>query len=453
MDSKIRNAVEQFSDASFIPDWRQLEQRLDIEMPVKKKRRRFVIFWIVLAISSVGISYLWYSADHNYKAHSLSVAETSKENNLYKKALRAKFEKDEKPDTIAPVQANTIPVQDNTKEQHSLTSTSSFEKRSIYEQPGENTFPTSLSNKSARKNIENIRVKLSDNRTVYNKVTAEKIAATDYLPVEEPKKQIIDNSHSVSNDLSDNASNASDSRNDSLTGTASSLPKDNMIEKSNSGNKAKLHSKLNSRITFTLSGGANFNSVQLNKPSRAGYDYGLLLGYRISQKFEIRTGVILSKKYFKTGGSILSFDSAKLNLPSYNSIKLEDATGYCRFIEIPVMLQYYFPADAKTNFYTAGGFSINKMRMENIDYTFLADGSTVIERSHANAYHKNGGFSTSVSSNFAFGINRSFSRTWSLSVESFVKFPLTRFNDNNLRFSTFDMSLSATYNLPGKRKK
>ncbi|MGQ7385844.1 hypothetical protein ACTGVI_12495, partial [Streptococcus suis] len=75
-----------------------------------------------------------------------------------------------------------------------------------------------------------------------------------------------------------------------------------------------------SRFSFAAVGGVNVNSVQLSKLSQPGYDYGLLLGYRISPKIEIRSGVIRAKKYFTTSGNNISFDSAKLNLPSYNSI-------------------------------------------------------------------------------------------------------------------------------------
>lgn len=446
MDSKIRKAIEQFSDSSFIPDWRQLEQKLDIEMPVKKKRRRFFIFWIMFAISSAGIFYLWYSAGHSYKAHNSSVAKTSTQNNQSAEKSKLPPEKNDIPEKLNP-------VLDKTKEQQSLTSTSSFDKENMYETIKNNALPTSLSNNEDKEGLKNTKAMLSDNRTVYKKEVTEKIATTDYLLIEEQKKKISDNSNLVSDDLSDNSSNASVSPTDSISTVLSSSSKDSIFKKINSNSKAKQNLKLSNRITFTLSGGTNFNSVQLNKPSKAGYDYGLLLGYRFSQNVEIRTGVILSKKYFQTNGSNLSFDSAKLNLPTYNSIKLEDATGYCRFVEIPVMLYYRLPSRTKTNLYVASGFSVNKMRMESIDYTFLTDGSTVIERSHTNAYHRNSGFSTSLTSNFALGINRSINKAWNLSAESYARFPLTRFNDNNLKFSTFGMSLSATYKLPGKRKK
>lgn len=445
MDTKIRNAIEQFSDTSFIPDWEQLERKLDIEMPVKKKRRRLILFWMVFVILSGSLSYMWYNAGPNNKPYNPSIAETTKQNPQAVEAAQVPPEKNESAETL-------LPSHDKTKEQQLVISASPFDAKNIYETIKEKTLSASVSNKTAKKNITNTGVRLSDYGAVFNKEATEKITAASYLPKEESKNQTISSSYpSAKNDLVSSSSHSLSSLNDSTTTALSPLPKDSIVEKGNAN--AKQHSKLNGRITFTLSGGTNFNSVQLNQPSRAGYDYGLLLGYRFSKNFEIRSGVILSKKYFKTSGNNLSFDSAKLNLPSYNSIKLEDATGYCRFIEIPVMLYYRFPASKKTKFYAAGGFSVNKMRMENIDYTFLADGSTVIERSHANAYHKNSGFSTSLTSNFALGINLSINKVWNFSVESYAKFPLTRFNDNNLKFSTFGVSLSATYSLPSKRKK
>ncbi|MFX8527739.1 hypothetical protein ABTM08_20070, partial [Acinetobacter baumannii] len=75
------------------------------------------------------------------------------------------------------------------------------------------------------------------------------------------------------------------------------------------------------------------------------------------------------------------------SLPSYSSINLQDANRYCRFIEIPIMFLYHFSPQKKTGFYAGAGLSISKMRMENIDYTFLLDASTVVERTHAGIYH------------------------------------------------------------------
>ncbi|MEI2823744.1 MAG: hypothetical protein V9F02_10000 [Chitinophagaceae bacterium] len=49
LDEKIRQAAAHYPALDFIPEWKQLEGKLDIELPVKKKRRRLIVFWLLFA--------------------------------------------------------------------------------------------------------------------------------------------------------------------------------------------------------------------------------------------------------------------------------------------------------------------------------------------------------------------------------------------------------------------
>lgn len=68
-DNKFRLAIERHTDLSFIPEWSKLEQRLDIEMPVKKKRRRFILFWFLFAGLLAGTAYWGFDGDYNTKKY------------------------------------------------------------------------------------------------------------------------------------------------------------------------------------------------------------------------------------------------------------------------------------------------------------------------------------------------------------------------------------------------
>ena len=57
LEETSKNAAEQFSDKSLIPDWQQLEKKLDIELPVKKKRRRFAAIWFLFTVLFIGSFY------------------------------------------------------------------------------------------------------------------------------------------------------------------------------------------------------------------------------------------------------------------------------------------------------------------------------------------------------------------------------------------------------------
>ena len=91
--------------------------------------------------------------------------------------------------------------------------------------------------------------------------------------------------------------------------------------------------------------------------------------------------------------------------------------------------------------------------MEKIDYTFLVNTNTIVERTHAGAYHNADGYSTSVTSNFSFGLKQKLSEQWSFGFEPYIKIPLTKVNDSDLKLTTFGASTSLIFNLPSKKNK
>lgn len=442
-DNRIRFALERHTDLSLIPDWNKLEEKLDIEMPVKKKRRRFIVFWFLFAGVLAGTAYWGFDGNYNTKKYysdktpvdtkqNVIVPDESKNNESVKlqdenivKDNTDNLLKDTEPNSsIIPALSNpqtiyTKKVSVNNRQKSSISVTTPLMEQGYEVGGNAKAFDKKISNEKLAGSDIAVENKLNlgtEEINVPEKTTT--ISNTDILKEEDIAAIVKDTANSITNN-----------------------PKPN-VKKPNI-----------SRFSFTAVSGVNLNSVQLNKPSKPGYDYGLLVGYRFSPKIEIRSGILFSKKFFTTSGKDISFDSAKLNLPSYTSINLEDATGYCRFLEIPVMLYYNLPSKNKTSFFTAAGFSINKMRMESVHYKFIADGSTVIERSHSSAYHNSNDFSTSITSNFSVGIKQQINKNWNISFEPYLRLPLTRFNNNNLRFSSFGTMLSLTYSLPTKRKK
>lgn len=455
LDEKVRKAAAHYPALFLVPDWKQLEEKLDIELPVKKKRRRLIIFWLLFAGLLTGASYIVFTGHiseikNKETAKSISTNSTNKtkpvsatKNNstssegIYQDSLTK--------DLIQPDNSTIV-----------ITRKSSGTEKVDSENAGE--LITTTVNQNSVPGQEGILIKQKRNK--HNGQTL----------LKERKLEIIRESNQVEPYLNSNTASTSPIENKSLVSIATdtktftgptiknsvSVVSSGIESNTTSGNKvekSKQIKKNSSRFSISALGGTNLNSVQFNNPSKAGFDYGILVGYRISPKLEVRTGLIFSKKYFTTTGKNISFDSAKLNLPSYNTINLEDATGYCRFMEVPVMLFYQFSSKRKINFYAAGGFSINKMRMESVHYTFLADGNTIVERSHTSARHNKSDFSTSVTSNFSIGLKYNLNKRWNISARPYLKLPLTRVNDNNLRFSTFGTMLLFTYNLPAQKKK
>ena len=437
-----RKAVQEFSDESLIPSWEQLEKKLNVELPVKKKRIKVIGFWVFFA-GLLG-SFLYIGNEGNKRGFSINGnnnynAESPLQTNINRKQqeLMTVFNlPTTNPDSVEQIN-RIIAVNGNVAEEKKLNKVSG--RTSLHS--------SSILKKSVNKN------------------TTAKIKMI--LSVVEPKndKLLSDNKEKSNVVIEVQGEEALNDKNDKLTKEEKiPLAVDSMVNKTtatNSNNTQTLNDTVNKKIntkrshSFTIAAiaGTNINSVSFNKSSRAGFDYGFLAGYKLSPKFEIKTGVIFSRKYFATTGKNISFDSAKLNLPSYSKISLEDATGYCRFVEIPVMLYYSFAAKRKTSFYAGAGFSINKMRMENIDYTFVVNTNTIVHRNHTNAYHSADGYSASITSNFSFGLKQKLSHKWSIAFEPYLKIPLTDVNNSDLKLTTFGTSASLIFNLPNKKKK
>ena len=81
-DNRIRFAVERHTDLSLIPDWNKLEEKLDIEMPVKKKRRRFIVFWFLFAGLLAGTAYWGFHGNFNSKENYANQTPTDTKQNV-----------------------------------------------------------------------------------------------------------------------------------------------------------------------------------------------------------------------------------------------------------------------------------------------------------------------------------------------------------------------------------
>lgn len=438
-----KKAAEDFHDSSLIPTWDKMEQQLDIELPVKKKRRRVIFFWILFSVFIGGIVYMsendWYNAKHtNLKETQLSspIKKNDEVNQSNAQKTGATENIQTTPNRVPQLQAG------NTSKENTL----------VYENASDNVL---LLKKSDENDIRKTSINIKESRPSKTSSTSQLFTNNKSDILTEDNNLLMS---SVNDTIKQNAvvhkaidfnpeeitANPNGGVNSSLVTTSTGVDSISNFPISTSKHQKQIERK--SRFSIAAVAGTNFNNVKFNQTSKQGLDYGLLLGYRITPNIELRTGLLMSKKYFHANGKVISFDSAKLNLPSYNSINLQHANGYCSFIEIPVMFLYHFSPQKKMGFYAGAGLSISKMRMENINYTFLIDASTVVERTHAGIYHNMNNSFTSLTSNFSIGIKRRVSQNWSIAAEPYIKLPITKINDSDLKLTTFGATLIVTFN-------
>lgn len=431
---KSRQAAEDFFDASLVPTWKQMETKLDAEMPVEKKKRRVVIFWLLCFGFLAGGIFTSIQMDKNSKRRETSFSSQAKPT------------------------VNSDKLNDTGSNNTRLTNTKQQYNRNRY------TLDTLTENEARFKNEKEEIVntefsveKVVDKKAVQYKTKVKqviKITAPDIVSNKFLTKEVFNTTAAEQNNSDYETKNSMTVFNHSNTDKVknindsftSKLKIDTLNSVRNTNSPVAKKSKNSKILLIGLSAGLNFNHVRYNNFSSPGYDVALVAGYRLSPKLELRAGINFSKKHFNANGKAMVFDSAKLNLPSYNSINLEAANGYCRFTEVPVMLFYYLPKKNKLSLLVGAGFSVNRMRMENVNYTFKTDAGAIIQRTHNGLYHNMETPATSFTANISFGVQYKISPRLNFSIEPYVKLPINKINNSNLKITTLGSSFSIFYN-------
>lgn len=169
--------------------------------------------------------------------------------------------------------------------------------------------------------------------------------------------------------------------------------------------------------------GPDLSTIKYQQINNIGYSVGLLVGYNISRKVSVETGVFYSNKKYYTEGKY--FDKAKAGIPS--SVYIHDLDGGCNMFEVPVSVRYNFSTRANTLFATAGVTSYF-MKKENYDYKAYTGGT------YYDGYksYKNSGNHFFANMQFSVGYNYQLSKKISLRAEPYIKVPINKIGIGNM---------------------
>lgn len=109
---------------------------------------------------------------------------------------------------------------------------------------------------------------------------------------------------------------------------------------------------------------ADFTSVQYQKVKAMGYGAGLLMGYRLNNRWHIEAGAMRERKNYYSKGKY--FDASKLGYLSSHVIY--DVDGYCNMITIPVSARYNLsPYTRSGKWFVTAGLAAYLMNKEVYD--------------------------------------------------------------------------------------
>lgn len=141
-----------------------------------------------------------------------------------------------------------------------------------------------------------------------------------------------------------------------------SAPAEETSEKETNGNNRP---KFN--ITALIS--PDFSTTTLSRYSKPSNVFGMLVGYRISQRFTIMAGATKSLKRYEGYGKEYTPPEGYWQSRT-NGIIPDEVEGQCGIIEVPLMIQFDLLQRSKNRMFFSAGVSSYFMRSERYQYTF-----------------------------------------------------------------------------------
>jgi hypothetical protein len=172
--------------------------------------------------------------------------------------------------------------------------------------------------------------------------------------------------------------------------------------------------------------GLDATTIKFQKIEKKGYDYGLLLGYQLNKKWAVETGLYMANKYYYTDGKYIDVSKVYPNRPNW---WIEDASGDCRMIEVPVSVKYNFSSGKKSSWFSTLGTSSYFMKEEKYIYEtyYGTSGPWLHDYKYKNA-------STNLFSNISIsgGYNHKIGNIGDLRIEPYLKIPVSKTGTANL---------------------
>ncbi|HET6723495.1 MAG TPA: hypothetical protein VFH07_12135 [Chitinophagaceae bacterium] len=434
-DKKIKDSLSQPPPGNENPAWDKMEELLDKHMPVEKKdKRRFVFILFLFLLTGGGAFLIWQNNNED-------------KNNI--SAIESQNKKSEEPGTVVPSNENAnnntagnekeitpqktpgnITDQTNSKERKTLPTTSSTNPFSNPEPT-----PTNVSATKIPRDKKNYNT-IAENNDPTEKIstTAEKntkpVATEDVVKTEpssvskEKTEQIKDESQKP----------VIEKTSEQKPETTASQPI--ATEKSNAQKQKNKKSPLNN-LFFTASAGPDFSAVGFDNAGKVQMAYGAGLGYKISDKFSIRTGFYAARKVYSADPD--DYDPPYNVSQYYPNLKNIDAN--CKVYEIPVTVDFTISKNTKQSWFVSTGLSSLIMKEETYDFYFKPNYSPNYIVYSKTITNENKHYFSVL--NLSGGYTRNLNRNISLQAEPYLKIALDGVGLGNINLNSGGILFSA----------
>jgi hypothetical protein len=469
MDRKIKAAAENDTHGYEDKSWKDMEVLLDKHLPQKKKRRGIIVFVLLAALGLSG--YLLVSSISSSKKPVVQQNDTS---------IPASAASDQQ--KTSPARETTINKNDNTVTKKPVTAdnnTQPVDQIINIDQTANGLKPSATNNNSispVTKSTDS-KIKIDKNKVIDKSIT---LVPTSIQPANrnntKQPRQIIQKNNTVTdkknsslNIIAESITTISADQNkeqkittvntESITkndpATVPSQPA-TAVEKKNekeepiaaaTNDPAKKEQKAkqkSSKFFFSFSFGPDLSSAGIDNPGRVKSQFGVGVGYAISDKFTVRTG-------FYAGRKIYSADSSSYKIatggPYSTWPKPYKIDANCFVYEIPVNVVYNFAQSKKHSWFVSAGLSSYLMKEEKYVYNYKSlSGQQYSSRKE----YKNDNSHIFSILGLSGGYQYHVSKRFSLLAEPYIKMPLSGVGEGKVKLNSAGVLFTATLKPFGK---
>jgi len=416
---KIQEASERYQPAYDDASWADMQRLLDEHLPQKKNKRRVIYLILLALIPLAGIYTVFKLKNPGTALSSVSTASNASK-------LKVPEVNQLKQPLVAAQKGNTPTQQNN-------ATNNLAPKKSAIKIAGTGTSYTLKPSFSKH-------IPLVKNQNTNTSVSVAENSPENSGQEKTPDAgRIADAGTSLPANTNTTADVLNTDKHDSLQ-TSKTL---NVTGKSNkedtSKNKVTVSSRKKDNNHFkhywiiSATSGPDVSAVKLDNTGKITLQYGIQLGYAVSQRFTLRTGFFISKKIYSVGADDYHGQG------SYYNNYLQSVNANCKVYEIPLLATYNFAGTKKGRWFVSAGLSSYFMKKESYEYLYKYPSGPVYTNNYS-VSNKNKHYFSII--DFSAGYERTISKRLSLSAEPYLKLPATGIGVGKIKLSSAGVMFS-----------
>ncbi|HEY1202979.1 MAG TPA: outer membrane beta-barrel protein, partial [Niastella sp.] len=409
LDRLSREAAELFEVDAGASGWDNLEKRLEIELPQKKKKRRF-LFWLLFITATTGgalIGIMTYQPFTPLAKNATNVVTNTPAGNNTTNAVteQATTGNNTTPATGAQTPAvestttatvpaagtdqpapaaNVSTMPDNNTTTPVKQSGKTINTTSATNKPTTNRSKLSLNHASItpdNSGISSAPIAQHPNRKRGSKKQSDITGQPNKTVKQgrnnnaEPDTQVAENEEPVKTNKPDQSiaqqttpvaadTEKKDAAVEPAVTDSAKTPAAPVVKKQ----PEKKQDKKVKGFELGLMAGPDLSTVKFGPVYKTGYNFGVQVGYRFSNRWSVNTGVIYTKKFYKA-------DSSNFNYKMPWNYQVKNAEGNCSMLELPVNVRYDFSYNDKRRWFASTGLSTYFMNNEYYDIYYTYNGN------------------------------------------------------------------------------